>query len=427
MSPWAPLFDETEQHEIRAALDRIARALNPSTSSWPERLDTSLGGGSAGMVLFYAYLHLDDPEKGFDRSMEPWLDHVLNATPEPPSLYGGFAGTAWMLAHLQGRTFDLEGDAWSEDVDEALLRELQSGDRTLNWDLVKGLAGSGVYWLERLPRSSAQVGLASLIDHLQRIAETPDGHVTWRCPREALFFSADRELYADGIYNLTVSHGTTGILGLLAGALAAEVDPGMSRRLLDGGLRWLLDHEEPAGSPSAFPMSYTPDDPDRGRGQDVRLAWCRGDAGIAATLMAIAQTLGEPEVGMVAVRVAARSALRRERQAAAADPGLCHGTAGLAHLFNRMYQRTGDPALAEAARFWYRRTLGLLRPDLPETGGCWSWQHRHGTWGDHVQREEPAFLLGAAGVGLSLLAAVSNVEPAWDRLLMASFATEPRD
>jgi hypothetical protein len=29
-------------------------------------------------------------------------------------------------------------------------------------------------------------------------------------------------------------------------------------------------------------------------------------------------------------------------------------------------------------------------------------------------------LIGAAGVGLALLAAVSDVEPAWDRLLLAS-------
>jgi hypothetical protein len=33
---------------------------------------------------------------------------------------------------------------------------------------------------------------------------------------------------------------------------------------------------------------------------------------------------------------------------------------------------------------------------------------------------DPGFLTGAAGIGLALLAATSPVEPAWDRVLLAS-------
>ena len=33
---------------------------------------------------------------------------------------------------------------------------------------------------------------------------------------------------------------------------------------------------------------------------------------------------------------------------------------------------------------------------------------------------EPGFLTGAAGIALALLAAVSDVEPAWDRVLLVS-------
>jgi hypothetical protein len=48
----------------------------------------------------------------------------------------------------------------------------------------------------------------------------------------------------------------------------------------------------------------------------------------------------------------ARPARRRGRR-------LCHGSAGLAHPFNRMYQMTADQTLADAARFWVERTLEL--------------------------------------------------------------------
>lgn len=418
---WQPLFEGEERERIHRILDRITRALHPA-APWASRLDPSLGTGSAGLVLFHAYRHLARPDEGHLEPMELWLEHLMGASPEVPSLFGGFAGSAWVLAHLDGRVLDLDGDEWAEDIDAALLRELRGGDRTLNWDLVKGLAGSGIYWLERLPRANAWEGLAALVRHLETIAEVRAGRVAWRCPAASFFFKADQESYPEGLYNLSVAHGTAGALGFLAGAAAAGT-PG-AWPLLTAGSRWLLDHEQPEGAPAAFPMSYPPEDRERGAGQDVRLSWCRGDAGIAAALMAAASLLEDPAVQAAAVRVARRAARRRGEHAGVGDPCLCHGTAGLAHLFNRMYQRTGDPDLADAARHWYHHTLHLLRDDMAETGGCWSWQKEHDSWGEPVRRPEPAFLLGAAGVGLALLAAISDVEPAWDRLLLASLATE---
>jgi hypothetical protein len=99
------------------------------------------------------------------------------------------------------------------------------------------------------------------------------------------------------------------------------------------------------------------------------------------------------------------------------DAGLCHGAAGLAHLFNRMFQATGDPALGEAARGWYARTLDARRPGrgiggiaarVSESDGGSRWV------------ADPGLLTGAAGVALALLAGVSSVDPAWDRLLLVS-------
>jgi len=44
--------------------------------------------------------------------------------------------------------------------------------------------------------------------------------------------------------------------------------------------------------------------------------------------------------------------------------------------------------------------------------------------------EKAGFLIGVAGIGLSLLAAVSGVEPAWDRMLLTAIPPrmpEPRE
>src|SRR5262249_51780261 len=130
-----------------------------------------------------------------------------------------------------------------------------------------------------------------------------------------------------------------------------------------------------------------------------------------------------------ALAVALRSAARPPDQAGVRDAGLCHGAAGVGHLFNRMYQATGEPRLAEAARFWFRRALGLRQPDrgiagfaafMPEHDGQERWV------------DEPGLLTGAAGVALALLAACTPVEPAWDCVLLVSIPPKqptlgPRD
>ena len=76
------------------------------------------------------------------------------------------------------------------------------------------------------------------------------------------------------------------------------------------------------------------------------------------------------------------------------DANLCHGAVGLAHLYNRFYQASGEPVLRDAARAWFARTLAMPRAAQID------------------------LLDGAIGVGLALYAAISTTEPGWDRILL---------
>jgi hypothetical protein len=99
------------------------------------------------------------------------------------------------------------------------------------------------------------------------------------------------------------------------------------------------------------------------------------------------------------------------------DAGLRQGAAGLAHLYNRLFHATGEERFADAARDGFVRLLEIRRPD-EGIGGF-----RVQVPGDRERplwSDDPGFLDGAAGIGLALLAAVSAMEPAWDRLLPAS-------
>jgi hypothetical protein len=136
---------------------------------------------------------------------------------------------------------------------------------------------------------------------------------------------------------------------------------------------------------------------------------------VAVALFKAGRAAGAPSWVGVGVALARAAARRRDPETTEVrDATLCHGAAGLAHLFNRLYQATGDPRLREAALHWAERTLEMRRPD-EGVGGFRAWRA-----GSPEGRSDPGFLTGAAGIGLALLAAATPVEPAWDRVLLAS-------
>jgi hypothetical protein len=136
---------------------------------------------------------------------------------------------------------------------------------------------------------------------------------------------------------------------------------------------------------------------------------------VAAALLLAARDAGEPAWAAAATGLAVRAAARPPDQTGVVDAGLCHGSAGLAHLFNRMYQMTAEQALADAARFWVERTLELCSAAAPGQGAALADAARSACKG-------PGLLEGTAGVALALEAAGTAVEPVWDQMLLVSTA-----
>jgi hypothetical protein len=422
-SPWRPLLTGDLAARALQAVDEIAAALDSSDPSGSpaavaaEARGASLAGGTAGQALLHAYLHL---HSGDDRQADRAADlletaaEALSSTVMAPGLYSGFTGVAWTVEHLQGRLFEADPDDDPNlEIDEALLAFLDSSSEPDEYDLIVGFTGIGVYGRERLPRPTGAAVLEKVIARLAAQAETGAEGTTW-FTTPARLPEWQREIHPDGLYNLGVAHGMPAVVALLAVAGAAGVAAERARPLLDGAVSWLLSHRLPPGTGSCFSSSFYPGD----EPTPSRLAWCYGDPGIAATLLLAAQATGEQAWESEALAIAHSTVQRAETTAGIRDPGVCHGAAGLAHLYNRLWQSTGEEAFAGAARFWFERTLELRVPDEPVAGfRAWRIGEPGGT--GHWE-PEAGFLEGATGIGLALLAAASTVEPEWDRILLLS-------
>ena len=407
--------------EIAADLQRFAGESQPTfvPPSW-FRLpgcDASLASGWAGIALFFAYLDQAQPGRRHADTALDLLERAVAATSGQTvssGLFAGFPGVAWVIEHLEGSLVEsAPGEDSGEEAAAVVALHLGKASWRHGYDLVGGLAGLGVYALERLPRSSARECLTRVVAHLAETAERRPTGIAWRTLPHPVESGELRDPDPDLLFNLGVSHGVPGVIGMLAGACFAGI--GEARPLLDDAVAWVLTQKLPPGAGSVFPdeAAALPEE----TAEPSRVAWCYGDLGISASLLAAARAVGETGWEREALALARSAAARSIADAGSSDACLCHGAAGNGHLFNRIHQATGSPVFAEAARSWFLEALDQARPEAPFGGFQTRAMNPQGELG---WQDEPGFLKGAAGIGLALLAAVTPVEPAWDRVLLIS-------
>ena len=408
---WQPLLlDDARRQRALEIVDAIAADLVALQDPPAGRPLSSVAHGCSGEALFFAYCGAafanDDASSTAVHLVETDLA-VAAAAPKSVSLYSGLTGVGWTIAHLDGWLLDLsEGDP-ADALDATLLELVANAPWTGDYDLINGLVGIGVYALERLRHPLAVECLVEVVRRLAEGARHAACGASWWTPPERLA-PHTRIRFPGGAYDLGVAHGVAGVIGLLARACSVDAVSPTARALLNDAFAWLLSQRLPASTGTAFGSFVAPDQ----AAQLARSAWCYGDPGTAAALLLAARAVGSAAWEATALEIARLATARPLADCGVVDAGLCHGAAGLAHVFNRLYQATGSSDLRDAALQWFERVFEFCRP---ATGsGGFSVSRPDGSFAD------PGFLEGAAGIGLALLAAATPLEPRWDRLLLLS-------
>jgi len=375
-------------------------------------LAASLSRGDAALALLFSYLQEWRPGHGYDQLANRFMTRAGKALadlPLPPYLFSGFCGIAWTATHLHRRQGFPADDDPAEPLDEIVHQMVESTPWTQDYDLVAGLVGFGVYAAERLPGSHAEACLENIVHRLAELAEHRPEGVTWLTPPHMLPPQHSQH-HPAGYYNLGVAHGIPGVIVILATASAAGIARDVATSLLEGAVDWMLAQQQPAAAGTRFPAWVYPGTPPG----ESRLAWCYGDPGVAGALLCAARCCGRDDWRDTAIAIGLDAAEVSLEASGVVDPPLCHGAAGLGHIFNRIHQVTSDERLAAASRRWFEQVLVLRRSDNDVAGFfCWEGER---------EIPSPGFLTGTAGIGLALLSAVAPIFPAWDRLLLQSAA-----
>jgi len=410
---WQPVLEPDDAALAWQAISAIVDDLQPRHQRDAQSArEFSLAGGDAGISTFLSYLVQARPGLAGDAAerRDQYLARAvsgLSSQSMDASLHGGFSGIAWAVQ--QQSDAPSEADSMSA-IDDALAAYLEAPSPGI--DVISGLAGIGIYLLDRLPLPAARVGLGSIVRALGASAERSAAFTTWRVPPSALD-EGDRALYPEGRYDLGVAHGIPGVIAFLARVHAAGIAPDESGSLLEAATGFLLSQVSRDTPSPRFPYWSAPVGP----APETRIAWCYGDLGVALALLVAGTSCERRDWIDYSLELARAVAERAELAGSVADGGLCHGTAGAGHMFNRLFQFSGDAHFLSAARFWFRETLALRQPG--EGVGGYRSLIRNAALED-VWIGSPELLSGAAGIGLALLAACTSLEPSWDRVLLIS-------
>lgn len=373
--------------------------------------DLSICAGLSGLALFAA--HASNIHPSYRTTALHTLDTLLRGLSlnNPSSgLHEGAAGVAWTLAHLQregliANPIDLSG------IDRLCAALAEEADAVGSYDLVRGLVGYGVYFLERLPASRAATGLLSVVDSLTRTAVSTRHGIAWlNSPSSLAKIQVDRG--PNDWYDLGLAHGLAGVVGLLAAILRVGIGESRTRPLLLQAAHSLGHLAIETGSKGGTPP-YISAEPGRQIPKAVH-AWCYGDPGVGVALMMASDVLHDTNLAELGLTLVRRSARRLNSDEHPLDPWFCHGTSGLAHIFSRVSRRTGDKIIAAAAAHYGAITLGnwygltVNRVASADGPTC--------------SRDSGLGLLdGISGVGLTLLSLAGEPSARWDRVLLTGY------
>ncbi len=366
--------------------------------------------GNSGIALFYYYcstlININYEDKCLN-SIEEVLQKINNGT-KISTFCSGIAGFGWILEFLREKDIYTDEDIeLLDDLDDYLYNNMIACFNNQNYDYLHGAIGYGLYFLKRLHKEKNAAYLSELVSNLEQLAKKDSNDcLKWKS-------IIDHKKSTKG-YNISLSHGMASIVAILTKIYKAGIEKEKCKQLIDGAIRYILQQEINKDTYNSYFPSISIESTEIMTSS--RLAWCYGDLGIAMAIWQAGQILNNTAWTEKAMEVLLYSTTRKDLKGNfVLDAGLCHGTAGIGHIFYRMYRNTKLPEFKAAADYWFNETLKMAYHE-DGLAGFKAWRTKeYGGW-----QNEISVLEGIAGVGLALMSYYYEIEPSWDECLLLS-------
>lgn len=354
---------------------------------------THLGlmGGQTGLILFSSFAERSGLKTLRKKSAIENLSDIINQSIPFHTFSGGYAGLLYCIDKMDQITFD------KESIKAIQLYTENSGKNEIksnHYDYLHGYLGVALGLLNIRPAFAKEC-----IKQLNATKKyRSDGMIFWTSKKKG------GEMLGD--YGL--AHGAASIVVILTKFINMGIELETCNNLVTEILDSLIKSKKKAQN-SLFGYSMDNDNASR-------LAWCYGDIGIARAIWLAGKACERNDWLEEAVMIMQHASKRKDlKENMVFDAGFCHGTAGIAHIFNRFYRDTNLTEFKEVTEYWIEQTI-LMARFQDGLAGYKAWYGSDKGWSS-----EYGLLEGIAGIGLVLLSYLHpEIEPTWDSCLLLS-------
>ena len=389
---------------VKLAEDKLLLIYNNLLRNRNKQRNYGLYSGRMGYCLFFFYYELFTKKKKVAEKYLYEINALLSKIADDFNYILWFSEFGWLLQHLKRRQFiDFGIDDILSGLDECLQEIMTDYIHIDHYEVIYGATNIANYFLYR-NENVANQSYDLYLDTLYKKAIYVDkDKITWLSYMDILT-KKDNEKHV----NLGLAHGIPALLLFFCKLKSSNYQHKYLDELLIKTCNYILSIEnDDVLSFSHFPSTAQINIK---KSQSSRIGWCYGDLAIGYALLCASEFYPEIKTKSLDVLI---DTTKRRNNASIFDDCLCHGTLGTAQMYHRIYSLTNMDRFKETAFYWYEKGIrSKYRHNCAAGIGFFADGRKY--------ISNYGFLSGIPGIGLSLISAISEVNPLWDECLLIS-------
>jgi lantibiotic modifying enzyme len=401
-----PNIDSLRETRLRTLLDKLLSALQ----SHPVKCD-DLGHGRSGLALVHFYYGACFQSQKEQQAGLGYLEEIFEnmgsgqTTLYSEEYYRGLTGFLSVVNSLKNDDLlDIDFDDFSsleQMIYEWSLKQLDQG----NMDFFYGASGSLCYFIGRLPDQQIETYIDGIIERFIHLMEPRPG--TYAIINS--FYNKEDKRQVNEI-NFSLVHGMAAVILNLTNLYDKGYRKHDIARHIHNCIHYLRELSAKADLPEPYCYAGTLNCDNNEAAPQRRLGWCFSDLNIIHLLYRAGYSLSNQEwIDEADGHCATITGRTNFEHTLVNNVHLCHGSAGIALYYQKLYEMTGNHLFQAAHIHWLEDTLSRLE----------HWEHHGFMNPDQPQEVNPhSFFYGLPGVLLCLLSAYDLKSCNWSKIIL---------
>lgn len=392
---------------IKQKVDLIADSIFNKVEKPIEEESYALYSGEFGNLLFLFYYSKYKKNEKYCFLTEDFAERLFNQfiyKKNSHTYCNGLSGILYLFEFFRENNFvDMNVDDSLLFIDNYLMKQMRYDIQHQYYDFMHGALGVGLYFLKKGTNSQC---IDELVDFLYQTAEKDSSNNLFRWKSVI-----DLENNLVG-YNLSLSHGISSIIIFLSRVIKCYNNNKRTEEMLSGAVNYVLSQQKDFLQFGSYFPNYIVTNSQEPISKS-RLAWCYGDLGIGLALWQAGKAIDNLDWKKRGLEILLWSAQRlKDEDLFIRDSGICHGAAGLAMIFRRMYLETNQEEFLNSMKYRLNQTLQMAN----FTDGLAGYK----TYESNMWKCDYSLLTGISGIGLVLLSYLDDDKQNWDEMFLLS-------